>query len=103
MENILLDDEIEYKTINNIKALVSKVNYPSKIKDQPQYKKWLEYQKKKEETKDMFLIVKIVIYFFILLMKKKKDKEKIIPVITIILEKYVIIVEKYILTIHIVV
>ena len=46
MENILLDDEIEYKIINNIKALYFEINYPTiKIINQPKFKKWLELQK----------------------------------------------------------
>jgi len=45
MENIL-DDEIEYKTINKIKALYFEINYPTiKIINQPKFKKWLESQK----------------------------------------------------------
>ena len=47
MENIIIEDEIEYKKINNINALVLKINYPSiKIKSQSNYKTWLEIQKK---------------------------------------------------------
>ena len=41
MENLLLDDEIEYKTISNIKALCLKINYPIiKIINKSKIKKW---------------------------------------------------------------
>ena len=47
MENKLIDDEIELKLIDNIKALLYKINdSKKKVNNDPIIKKWLESQKK---------------------------------------------------------
>ena len=49
MENKFIEDEIELKEINNIKALYYKVNYPEqKVNEDPVFRRWLESQKKEK-------------------------------------------------------
>ena len=48
MENKLIDDEIEIREINDLKALYYKIKYPEqKINDDPIFKKWISSLKEK--------------------------------------------------------
>ena len=77
MENILLDDEFEYKTINNIKGLVFKINYPTiKIKNQPKIKKWIEFQKMERGNNGYVSYCKKCHLFFYFLNEKEEKETK---------------------------
>ena len=46
MENLTIDDQIEYREIKGMKALYYKLQYPNaKVKENPYFEKWLNSQK----------------------------------------------------------
>ena len=100
MENIIIEDEIEYKKINNINALVLKINYPSiKIKSQSNYKTWLEIQKKERGDNGFVSFCRKCNVLFYFISENEENITKKNVVTTIVMEKYAIIVENYILKI----
>ena len=77
MENLLLDDEIEYKTINNIKALCFKIDYPTiKIINQPKIKKWLEFQKKERGNNGFISYCRECNLFFYFIDENEEEETK---------------------------
>ena len=77
MENLLLDDEIEYKTINNIKALCFKIDYPTiKIMNQPKIKKWLEFQKKERGNNGFISYCRECNLFFYFIDENEEEETK---------------------------
>ena len=77
MENLLLDNEIEYKTINHINALFFKINYPTiKIMNQPKIKKWLEFQKIERGNNGFISYCRECNLFFYFMNEKEEDETK---------------------------
>ena len=101
MENKLLDNEIEINNINNIKALVFKINYPTlNFVNHPKFRKWLELQKRERGNNGFIAFCRKCNLFFYFMdeFEEKETKKKCCNDFY-----YVNIVENYILMIHIVV
>ena len=77
MENKFLDDEIELKEINNIKALYYKISYPNKrVNGDPIFIKWLETQKKERGDNGIVSYCKNCNLFFYFMNEKERNETK---------------------------
>ena len=104
MENKFIEDEIELKEINNIKALYYKVNYlEQKVNEDPVFRRWLESQKKERGENGIVSYCQNCNLFFYFINKNEESELKKNVVIKSIMDIFEIIVTKFFFQNHFVV